>query len=321
MRFHDINIRKIKYRDNLPVSIRILNIEEYPWRYHDAFTIAFVLAGEVGLKLSYSHYKLSKGDVHIIHNEDVYGFRKLSASNLVMLMHFDLEYFKTEFPNLDMELFTTKITANPAKYNEQTQLKQKLVSIVSRYAKEDPGYENRIAGEASQVLKLLYSHFRDFVLNQERREFEYKRSYDTMQSERISAIVSYIYENYDSKLSLSDIAKNVNLDKYYLSHLFQRYVGENFRTFVSMVRVEQSETMLLETDASISQIAADVGFSDTKYFTENFGIWFGCSPKEYREAFREKLWRKRRRMRKNTRQNSMPRFWQNIREKFLRELM
>jgi len=285
---------KIEYRDNIHVNVRIQDIDDYPWRYHKDITIIFVLDGEVGLKLSYSNYKLAKGDIHIIHPEDVYGFKKLSSSNKVLLMHFDVEYFKKEYPHLDMQVFTTKLTANPAKYNEQKLLRQKLLSIVFNYAKADSFYvkgkgsiEEEIDGEATKILHILYEHFHSFSLNQDRREFEHKKSHDAMQSDRISQIVSHIYENYDSKLSLAEIARDLNLNKYYMSHLFKKYAGENFRVFVSMVRVEISESMLLETDDYISEIAANVGFSNTKYFIDNFRIWFGCSPKEYRAIFRD----------------------------------
>ncbi len=287
-------LEKIEYRENMPINVRLQDIDDYPWRYHKDITIVFLLDGEVELKLSYSYYKLTKGDIHIIHTNDVYGFKKLSCSNKVLFVHFNAEYFKEEYPHLDTQIFTTKLTANPAKYNEQQLLRQNILSIALNYAKIDSVHtkeiisiEEEIAGEARRILHVLQEHFQSFSLNQDRREFEHKKSHDAMQSERISQIVSHIYANYDSKLSLTEIAENINLNKYYLSHLFQKYAGENFRAFVSMVRVEISEAMLLETNDSISQIAVDVGFSNAKYFTDNFKTWFGCAPKEYREIFRD----------------------------------
>lgn len=277
---------KIQYDKEIPLKIRILDIEVYPWRYHSDLTIVFVMEGEICLKLSFSHYTLVKGDVHIVHSGDVYGFGKLSSSNKVMLIHVDLTAFKEYFPRIDMELFTTKIAADPSKYREQKLLKRKLLDMATGYSKKQMVTSGMLFRETMDVLGLLHEHFQSFVLNQERRELMYKRSYDEMQTERISAIVSYIYEHYDSKLSLTDIAGYVNLDKYYVSHLFQKYVGENFRRFVSMVRVELSEVRILETDDSISQIAADVGFSNSKYFADNFKMWFGYTPNEYRNNFR-----------------------------------
>lgn len=280
-------LEKIDYRDGLPVEVRIISIEEYPWRCHNCLTIAFVLEGEVGLKLSYSHYELSKGDVQIIHVGDVYGFNKLSDNNKILLMHIDTEAFRDDYPNLENEIFPTRITAAPSKYNEQKMLKEELLSTAVTYAEEGYATAEKIMRNAKHVLQILHDHFRNFVLIHKNREFEYKKFHDDVQAERIQHIVSYIYRNYDSKLSLARIASDVNLDKYYLSHLFQKYVGENFRLFVSMVRVEMAELKLLETNLSVTQISADVGFSDTKYFNENFELWFGYLPREYREHFRD----------------------------------
>ena len=56
-----------------------------------------------------------------------------------------------------------------------------------------------------------------------------------------------------------------------------------------MVRVEMSEPQLLSTDNSIAQISANVGFSNAKYYIDNFTGWFGCHPKEYRQLYKDEL--------------------------------
>lgn len=275
-------LERIYFRDNDAVNIRVLSIEEYPWRYHQCLTIVLVLEGEVGLKLSYSHYDLVKGDVHVIHDGDVYGFEKHSPANKVLLLHVNTEEFSKEFPWVETEVFTTKLTANPSKYDELKLFREKVLDVADVYGSNEADLKLK----AADMLQMLHNHFQSFLLNQETREFYYKKSHDAMQSERISKIVSFIYENYDGKLSLGEIAEDFNLDKYYLSHLFQKYVGENFRSFVSMVRVELSEAQLLETEKSVTKISEDVGFSDAKYYIDNFRIWFNCLPNEYRETFR-----------------------------------
>ncbi|MEG0156168.1 MAG: helix-turn-helix domain-containing protein, partial [Anaerovoracaceae bacterium] len=132
-----------------------------------------------------------------------------------------------------------------------------------------------------KLINLLYQNFRQFTINKTQGFFNHKTAHDENHLELICRIVALVYDNYPYKLSLTEIAKNEHINAYYLSHLFQHFAGESFRGFLSMVRVEMSERFLLDSTLSISQISSEVGFSNPKYYVDNFKVWFGCHPKEY----------------------------------------
>ena len=167
-------------------------------------------------------------------------------------------------------------------------LKGHIFSIISELHGQKRGYKERITEISHALIDALYQDFRGFSVDLETRTFLHQVSRDPVQIERISRIVSFVYSNYPYKLSLSTIAEKENISSYYLSHLFQRLVGDSFRNFVSMVRVEMSEPQLLSTDNSIAQISANVGFSNAKYYIDNFTGWFGCHPKEYRQPLQRR---------------------------------
>lgn len=282
-------IEKIDYLDGLPVKVQLLNIQYYPWHAHHDIQIIYILEGELKLKLTYTSYTLPKNSIHFIHSDDVHGFESLSGDNLVILLNINMEYFLEFFPNLDTQIFTTKVNENVSTYKQQVLLKSYIFSMISELHTKKTGYQVRTKDVAMNLMNALYRDFRGFTVNREERIFEHKISHDLLQMDRISRVVSFVYANYQYKLRLSSIASDENINVYYLSHLFQRFVGESFRDFVSMVRVEMSEIRLLSSDASISQIAQDIGFSNAKYYVEHFKSWFGYHPKEYRQIFAEKI--------------------------------
>lgn len=282
-------IEKIDYPDGMPVKIQLLNIKEYPWHAHNDIQIVYVLKGELELKLTYTAYRLPENSIHFIHSDDVHGFQSLTEDNRVILININMEYFRDFFPNLDTQIFTTKINENASAYKQQLLLKSYIFAMISELYKKGPDYQKRVKDIAMDLMNALYRNFRGFTVNREEKIIEHKISHDLLQMDRISRVVSFVYANYPYKLSLSSIASDENINSYYLSHLFQRFVGESFRNFVSMVRVEMSEIMLLSTDASISQIAQDMGFSNPKYYVDNFESWFGCHPKEYRQRFSDRI--------------------------------
>ncbi|RGH39107.1 AraC family transcriptional regulator [Firmicutes bacterium AM41-5BH] len=98
-------------------------------------------------------------------------------------------------------------------------------------------------------------------------------------------IMHYIDEHYSEELLLSDIAKQQELDLYYLSHLFKESFGITFQNYLSKIRREHARQLLLLTDYSLLDISIACGFSDPKYFNKAFKAQYGCSPKEYRRSF------------------------------------
>lgn len=286
----DFKVREIiRYPDGMPVKIQLLSMKEYPWHTHDDIQIVYVLKGELELKLTYAAYHLPADSIHFIHSDDVHGFRSLTEDNLVLLVNINMDYFQKFFPGLATQLFTTNINTYASAYKQQLLLKSYIFAMVSELYKKGTGYQQRITDIAMDLIKVLHRNFRGFVLNREEKLIEHSISNDLIQMDRISRVVSFVYANYPYKLSLSSIASDENINLYYLSHLFQRFVGESFRNFVSMVRVEMSESMLLSSDASVSQISQDIGFSNPKYYVENFERWFGYHPKVYRELFASRI--------------------------------
>ena len=57
----------------------------------------------------------------------------------------------------------------------------------------------------------------------------------------------------------------------------------NFKDFVKRTRMETATRMLEQTNLRVYEIAAKVGYRNTKHFRELFRSFHGCSPAEYRK--------------------------------------
>ncbi|MCQ4636605.1 helix-turn-helix domain-containing protein [Anaerovorax odorimutans] len=282
-------LEKIQYDDGLPVKVQVLKIREYPWHMHNDIQIIYVLEGEIDLKMTYTRYYLSKNHMHFIHSDDVHGMKGLTENNLVVVMSLNMDYFSQFYPELDTQVFTTKDSEDVATYKRQLAMKAHIFAIISELYGKKRGYKNRVKDLSLDLMDALYKDFRGFTVDRVTRSFEHMVSHDILQIDRVSRVVSLVYKNYPYKLSLAAIAEKENINTYYLSHLFRKQIGDSFRNFVSMVRVEMSEAQLLTTDTSISQISENVGFSNAKYYVENFREWFGCHPKEYRQLYKGQI--------------------------------
>lgn len=94
----------------------------------------------------------------------------------------------------------------------------------------------------------------------------------------------YIAEHMAEDLSLESVAEKVSVSSFYLSKLFKEDKGETFITYLSDLRLNVSKQLLGETDKSIKEITASVGYNDQNYFSKLFKTKYGLSPTEYRNS-------------------------------------
>ena len=95
--------------------------------------------------------------------------------------------------------------------------------------------------------------------------------------------IDYIEENFHKEISLDELAGELGISSYYFSKLFKEEKGETFINFISDKRLEKARQLLAETDLSIKEITAEVGYNDQNYFSRIFKTKYGLSPKEYRK--------------------------------------
>jgi len=92
----------------------------------------------------------------------------------------------------------------------------------------------------------------------------------------------FIRENLTRKISLGEIANVAGLSAPYFSTIFKEEMGENLSGYVNRQRVEKASRMLLETDLTLSEIAANCCFQDQSWFSKIFKSFTGISPGKYR---------------------------------------
>ncbi|QQO09580.1 helix-turn-helix domain-containing protein [Breznakiella homolactica] len=93
----------------------------------------------------------------------------------------------------------------------------------------------------------------------------------------------YINEHLSKKITLREVAAASGLSAPYFSAVFKNEMGETLTTYLNRLRVDKAASMLIETDASISQISADCGFEDQSWFSKIFKQYTKTSPGKYRE--------------------------------------
>jgi AraC-like DNA-binding protein len=96
--------------------------------------------------------------------------------------------------------------------------------------------------------------------------------------------IEFITRHYHNpRLSLTDISEAVHLSDDYFGLIFRQYVGTTPMRYLRTVRLEQSKLLLTQTQLSIGEIAARVGFEDPLHFSRVFHQYVTLPPRLYRQ--------------------------------------
>lgn len=94
--------------------------------------------------------------------------------------------------------------------------------------------------------------------------------------------MAYLHEHYAEPVSREDLARHVGLSDDYLTSCFHKELGMTPVAYLNRYRVQQAKQLLTYTHKSITDIALDVGFSSSSYFSRIFRRETGMSPEAYR---------------------------------------
>jgi len=96
--------------------------------------------------------------------------------------------------------------------------------------------------------------------------------------------MAYLHEHYADPISREDLARHVGLSDDYLTSCFHKELGMTPVAYLNRYRVHQAKQLLTYTHKSITEIALDVGFSSSSYFSRIFRRETGVSPEAYRRT-------------------------------------
>ena len=103
-------------------------------------------------------------------------------------------------------------------------------------------------------------------------------------SPAVQKAVDYILVNMSKSMTVAEIARAAGIDRHQLSKDFYRETGRTVKQYLTMQRCEVAADLLLDSRASIQEIAAYVGYEDTNYFSKVFKADKGVSPQMYRAS-------------------------------------
>lgn len=93
-------------------------------------------------------------------------------------------------------------------------------------------------------------------------------------------MIDYIKNNYEEKISISDLSKDLAYSESMLNRKFKKEVHITFNEYLNRYRINKAIDLLKNSDYNITEIAYMCGYSSAKYFARVFKKYLGMSPSD-----------------------------------------
>lgn len=162
-------------------------------------------------------------------------------------------------------------------------LRTLLQTIEDEIAEGAPGWREVIGSLIQQLsIHLLRAHV------DVRRADDVELSRVGMVDRRLRRAIEFMHDNCGRELRLGEIAGVAYLSPFHFARLFKKIVGVPPHAYLAALRIERARRLLAETDLSISEVGARVGYEHQSHFTKIFREATGLAPRAFRTAAMEK---------------------------------
>lgn len=271
-------------------SYRMLNLIaphfDPHWHFHQEYQLVVVMKGTGTRFIGDDIKHFEAGDM------------VLTGSNLPHVWRNDEEYFQ----NLGLETHCIVIYFSTDFMEDKFLTKDEMKAISELLDKANRGLEifGKTRDGIREMMKIML-HQKGFdgvlsllqILNRlstsNQLKFINKKGYlntvSDSDSKRMSAIHSYILNNYKGSIRLENVANLANLSPTSFSRYFKAHTNKTFSDFVAELRISLACKLLQKNDLSIIQVAYECGYRTLSNFNKKFKEVAGSNPLKYRKKY------------------------------------
>ncbi|MBN2222774.1 MAG: AraC family transcriptional regulator [Vallitaleaceae bacterium] len=246
----------------------------FPGHFHRQFELFYMMKGQVEMSINQEKCLLQVGDLGISLPNDVHSYRSEGETEGILLI-FSPEYIVDCVPELEGNdyVLASSFLRDKA-YSQEVQSAIKgIFAEVQRDAQEKREYQEAVI---KGYINLMFGRILESVSLEPMKREHRKHSVHLQEISRL------LQENYERKISLDDIAHEVGLNKYYISHLFKEVMHCSIPDYLNVLRVNRAVHLITTTQSKILDISLDCGFDSQRHFNRVFKEITGATPAQYR---------------------------------------
>ncbi len=251
-------------------------------RHDGCLEVLLVQEGTVTVRTSMCVFDAQAGDLVFLSPDMVRTVTAHGGHAKVRYVYFSASLFDGVSESIERDLlymFLTQLRTrdNRVKPNQlgYRTLRTTLENCYDEFLSKELCYTLRIRGMLTMMMAELLSTYSN------RRENDRMVYHNVL---RLRPTLTYIAENYHSRISVGDLAEQILVTPDYYTKLFRDSIGKTTVDYINCERINHGMILLLETDLSVGEIAEKIGLGSGNYFSKLFKAIVGVSPLAYRKG-------------------------------------
>jgi AraC family transcriptional regulator len=99
---------------------------------------------------------------------------------------------------------------------------------------------------------------------------------------KLHRVLAYIEERIAETIGVRQLASAVHMSPFHFARMFKQAVGHPPHSYITLLRMEHAKNLLGNTDLTLVEIAASVGYQTQAHFTGVFHKHVGTTPRAFR---------------------------------------
>ena len=269
----------VTYLDDSSVRIWYSDV---PWRYeihdHSAVEVLLTIHGTVTYTVEDTVYQVCKGEVLIIPPDTPHSLSMEEGSSRYLFL-FEPDAIMSMRDIKSIAMYFNKPFHLRDGSEAHVRIRELLLRARDAYEKREMMW-NTVC--YSCILRIYATLGQQYLSGVRPRTDDGLRNMD---SEVITAVMTYINNHYREELSLEDVARFAGFSRYYFSRSFKRQTGYSFKDYLCQKRLQVAMDLLIRTNHSMRDVAIESGFGSVATFNRVFREKKGCTPTQYRAIY------------------------------------
>ena len=266
-------------RQDFPFAVFCETDENGLYHWHDEVELVLVRSGALEATVPGRSYLLQPGDILLIDSGEVHSL--VPQPNAAWLsLRFSPRLIEEQLPENDgivgyRESFQVCRCSRQWSNEAASEVRQLIGSMYREDKEKRAGWQAAVRGSLYRLLVIAARELPDGDEEPPRRD---------MQDLNLKKTLSFLAENYTRDISLKECADAIGFNMNYFSRFFRSHTGIHFHQYLTALRLQKAERLLLSTGLSITEIIYQSGFQNAKTFNRVFKNVHGCSPREFRQS-------------------------------------
>lgn len=274
--------------DGFPIAVERRNPQApFGPHGHEFAEVVLVTGGRGVHVVGKESWPLGKGDAFVINGSRTHDYQDLQNLCLINVL-FQPQKLQLQLADLQaLPGYHALFTLEPAwrrrhKYRSRLQLSPRELEVVEAAVDElDEELKARRPGFGFMATALFMQ-----LVGYLSRCYGRSRNSDSRSLLRIGKAISHLETGFSEAIDLDALADIAHMSKRSFIRTFQAATGSTPIAYLIQLRISRAASLLRQGDAPVTDIAFQVGFQDSNYFTRQFTKLLKLSPRAYRQRHR-----------------------------------